>query len=420
MKKNQHNRLFGKQKEEHLLILASGDNVRHMTFRPWMAVGAISMAAILFVSYLLATSYLVLRDDLIGATMARQARMQYDYEDRISALRAQVDRITSRQLLDQQLVEDKVDKLIEQQEALTARAGKLTAAFSQSSSSSPKNENIPAASQEKQSSLSLDGLKNIIPLGSKQGENVSASQTSTSQNETVGDRSDRLFTHMTLSLKAVEDDQRAKLASMAQAAGSAADTISAVIGRFNLPLPNASEDADPVGGPFIEAQTGDDFGLSLSQLDLALDRFERARALVNATPFANPAVGKEITSPFGNRRDPFLGRLALHSGIDFRFAPGEPVRPTAPGRVTVAGWTGGYGNMVEVEHGNGIVTRYGHLAQILVKLGDTVGRNTAIGLAGSTGRSTGTHLHYEIRENGSPVDPIYFINAGLKLNKYIE
>ena len=119
------NRSFGKRKESHVLILASGEKVRHMTIRPWMAAIAVSLFGLFTIGYLTATAYLVFRDDLIGAAMTRQARMQHEYEDTIAALRAQVDRITSRQLLDQQVVEDKVEKLMEQQMALTSRQGKL-------------------------------------------------------------------------------------------------------------------------------------------------------------------------------------------------------------------------------------------------------------------------------------------------------
>jgi murein DD-endopeptidase MepM/ murein hydrolase activator NlpD len=151
-----------------------------------------------------------------------------------------------------------------------------------------------------------------------------------------------------------------------------------------------------------------------------LTRLEEVRSTAESLPFRNPAIGKDVTSPFGNRRDPFLGRIALHSGIDFRFSPGERIRPTAPGKVISAGWTGGYGNMVEIDHGNGISTRYGHMSQVLVKVGDTVDRDDVIGLAGSTGRSTGTHLHYEVRQDGHAVDPVYFMNAGLKLATYIK
>ena len=117
--------VFGKRTQKHIIILASGDKVRHMTIRPWMAAVSVCFVSVFSIGYLAATSYLVLRDDLIGGTMARQARMQHEYEDRIAALRAQVDRVTSRQLLDQQVVEDKVEKLLQQQMALSSRHGRL-------------------------------------------------------------------------------------------------------------------------------------------------------------------------------------------------------------------------------------------------------------------------------------------------------
>lgn len=125
MAKVGEHRVFGRKSQNHVLILASGEKIRHMTIRPWMGALATCVVGVVVIGYLGATSYLVVRDDLIGATMARQARMQYDYEDRISALRAQLDRITSRQLLDQQVVEQKVDKLMAQQNALFSRNGKL-------------------------------------------------------------------------------------------------------------------------------------------------------------------------------------------------------------------------------------------------------------------------------------------------------
>ncbi|TIX39838.1 MAG: M23 family peptidase, partial [Mesorhizobium sp.] len=117
--------VFGKRKEPHTVIIARGNEIRHFTIRPWLAAFLGSALAAVVIGYLLATSYLVLRDDLIGATTARQARMQQAYEDRISALRAQVDRITSRQLLDQQLMETKVSELLERQTQLSQRHGRL-------------------------------------------------------------------------------------------------------------------------------------------------------------------------------------------------------------------------------------------------------------------------------------------------------
>jgi murein DD-endopeptidase MepM/ murein hydrolase activator NlpD len=435
---HQH-RVFGRRAQEHILILASGDKVRHMTVRPWMAALAFCFVGVFSIGYLLATSYLVLRDDLIGATMARQARMQHDYEDRIAALRAQVDRITSRQLLDQQVVEDKVDKLMEQQMALTSRHGKLDNLLvrAESSGLTEKDGALPPPTspvqsyapdiKDKRASLADSGIEAIEKQLASGAPADATPDNSTlayvPAAETVGDRADRIFSKVTLSLKDVEQDQRSRVEQLTSDAGNAANAIETVLTRFKIPMPESAaekDDDDAVGGPYVEPESNDGFNNSLVALDGALTRLEAVRSTAESLPFRNPAVGKDVTSPFGNRRDPFLGRLALHSGIDFRFSPGERIRPTAPGKVISAGWTGGYGNMVEVDHGNGISTRYGHMSEVLVKVGDTVDRNDVIGLAGSTGRSTGTHLHYEVRQDGHAVDPVYFMNAGLKLATYIK
>ena len=412
-----------------------------MTVKPWMAALAFCFVGVFSIGYLLATSYLVLRDDLIGATMARQARMQHDYEDRIAALRAQVDRITSRQLLDQQVVEDKVDKLMEQQMALTSRHGKLDNLLDRAESSgltdkdavpsapsSPVQSYAPAI-KDKRASLTggrLEAIEKQLASGAPADATPDNSTLAyVPAAETVGDRADRIFSKVTLSLKDVEQDQRNRVEQLTSDAGTAANAIESVLTRFKIPVPEEAaakrdEDDSAVGGPYIEPESNEDFNNSLAALDGALTRLEAVRSTAESLPFRNPAIGKEVTSPFGNRRDPFLGRLALHSGVDFRFSPGEKIRPTAPGKVISAGWTGGYGNMVEIDHGNGISTRYGHMSEVLVRVGEMVDRSDVIGLAGSTGRSTGTHLHYEVRQNGRAVDPVYFMNAGLKLATYIK
>ena len=165
---------------------------------------------------------------------------------------------------------------------------------------------------------------------------------------------------------------------------------------------------------------GDAFEESISDLDTALDRLDAARRTARKLPFGNPAPGSSITSRFGNRTDPFLGRLALHAGIDFRAATGTEVHCTGAGTVTVAGRTGGYGNMVEIDHGNGLTTRYAHLTRVLVKIGDRVEASDPVGLSGTTGRSTGPHVHYEVRRNGKAVDPMRFLTAGMKLTTYMD
>jgi murein DD-endopeptidase MepM/ murein hydrolase activator NlpD len=119
------------------------------------------------------------------------------------------------------------------------------------------------------------------------------------------------------------------------------------------------------------------------------------------------------------RTDPILGTAALHSGMDFRAPVGMAAKVTAAGTVTRAGWAGGYGRMVEVDHGNGFSTRYGHLSKILVKVGDKLAAGDEVGETGSSGRSTGPHLHYEVRHNGEAVNPLRFLSVGKKVQSLL-
>jgi murein DD-endopeptidase MepM/ murein hydrolase activator NlpD len=122
-----------------------------------------------------------------------------------------------------------------------------------------------------------------------------------------------------------------------------------------------------------------------------------------------------VTSGFGYRADPFLGRLALHPGVDLAEAYGAEIHAAASGRVVHAGPAGGYGNMVEIDHGNGLATRYAHMSETLVEEGQEVAKGAVLGRLGSTGRSTGPHLHYEVRVDGEPVDPERYLRAGADL-----
>jgi murein DD-endopeptidase MepM/ murein hydrolase activator NlpD len=116
-------------------------------------------------------------------------------------------------------------------------------------------------------------------------------------------------------------------------------------------------------------------------------------------------------SGFGPRRDPFTGQAAMHAGVDLRAAAGTPVTATAPGVVTMAETNGEYGNLVEVAHGFGLRTRYGHLSRVSVARGDRIEAGQTIGLVGSTGRSTGPHLHYEILFQQANLDPLKFLEV---------
>ncbi len=132
------------------------------------------------------------------------------------------------------------------------------------------------------------------------------------------------------------------------------------------------------------------------------------QSLMSATPSIKPVRGW-YTSQFGYRVSPFTGRPAMHNGLDIAAAPGSPVMATADGVVSFAGFDSGYGKLVSVDHGYGVITRYGHNSQIFVKVGQKIRRRDIISAVGNTGRSTGAHLHYEVRVNNMPVDPKNYI-----------
>lgn len=145
-----------------------------------------------------------------------------------------------------------------------------------------------------------------------------------------------------------------------------------------------------------------------SKLEGVRTEVDRRTALIAATPTIWPAYGG-LSATFGDRDDPFGGGRAIHTGIDISTDKGKPVFATAAGRVEAAGWNGDYGNMVVIDHGFGLVTRYAHLSDFAVQPGAMIERNQVIGHVGATGRATGPHLHYELLVNGQLSDPLRFI-----------
>ena len=147
-----------------------------------------------------------------------------------------------------------------------------------------------------------------------------------------------------------------------------------------------------------------------SRLNFVRHDVDRRVQLANATPSIWPTHGG-LTSFFGDRSDPLTGEPAYHSGIDISAGKGQPVYATADGVVQSAGYTGDYGNLIVLKHAFGLSTRYGHLSAYHVKAGDAVKRGDVIGYIGSTGRSTGSHLHYEILANGQLMNPLQLLAA---------
>jgi murein DD-endopeptidase MepM/ murein hydrolase activator NlpD len=178
----------------------------------------------------------------------------------------------------------------------------------------------------------------------------------------------------------------------------------------------------PSGGPEGEGTSAQipDLSAMLAQLEQRVDQREsQLAALENLIlarelhqeihPEGRPVANGFISSYFGERSDPFDGRDAFHKGVDFAGAPGSSVTAVAAGVVTWAGERSGFGKLIEINHGDGFVTRYAHNERTLVTVGDTVKRGEPVALMGSTGRSTGPHVHFEVLRNGRQVDPLSFI-----------
>ncbi|MEK9671560.1 MAG: peptidoglycan DD-metalloendopeptidase family protein [Rhodospirillaceae bacterium] len=171
-----------------------------------------------------------------------------------------------------------------------------------------------------------------------------------------------------------------------------------------------------VGGPFIPVKPdglpASDLKAELVNLDRNLGRLETLKESMTRVPLAAPLPTYYITSTYGKRKDPITQRWSAHYGVDLGGPMKSKVFATAAGVVTFAGWKGRYGRLIEIDHGMGLKTRYGHLHQILVKKGQKVSFHEKIGLLGNTGRSTGPHLHYEVVFKDKPKNPLNFIRAG--------
>ena len=364
----------------------AGRQVRFGPVAFWIAVGTVVIMAVWSIT---SATYLAFRDDVLRTLITRQAEQQFAYEDRIAELRAQIDRTTSRQLLDQEQFEQKLDDLMRRQSLLESRATALGSGTDPATTGS------------------------IRPGSKPNGEPATGSQRGDrGRQSNIGAALGRLEA----ALDRVEHRQALALSQMQDRYENRARAIRGALAQLGL---KAQPAAPATGGPFVPVKLASEdqaFGRALMRINFARADANALSTTLLKVPLRKPVAGDiDETSPFGVRTDPFVHEAAMHTGIDFRGDTGDPIRATATGTVTIAGWSGGYGKMVEIDHGNGLVSRYGHLSEIEVGVGDTVRAGGIVGKLGSTGRSTGPHLHYEVRVKGEAVDPQKFLDAGDRL-----
>jgi murein DD-endopeptidase MepM/ murein hydrolase activator NlpD len=399
------------------------------------------------------TLYVAFHDDLMGAILARQVEMKAAYEDRLAEARARLDEAASRQMLERNSFQGKLNEVTSRQARLEQR-GVVVAALAETEA---RNQRLAARRQ----APTPDALSAIQTLGPSTAPRASVDDDARAyaplarpgveprtakphpideSGETLSALpSDAPFTTASVArapenldpsarlalvdraLDGIEGDQTKALGAIDRTAERTASRDAAIVAETGLDPAKLSlpHGEGGVGGPYIPA----DLDPNAPALDPALVRVardvataERLKALMSFVPLRMPLSGDpSVTSPFGYRADPFLGRLALHPGVDLAEAYGAEIHAAATGRVVHAGLAGGYGNMVEIDHGNGLATRYAHMSEVLVGEGEAVDKGAVLGRLGSTGRSTGPHLHYEVRVDGEPVDPERYLRAGADL-----
>lgn len=366
----------------------AGRQVRFGPVAFWIVVGTVVIMACWSIT---TATYFAFHDDVLKRLMAREQAQQNAYEDRIADLRAEIDRTTSRQLLDQDQFEHKLDELLRRQATLESRASALSGIADPMTTGSVR----PAA----KAAPSGDMMFTPHPLGNGKQSSIATS-----------------LKVVEASLDRVERDETAALDRMQARYEGRTREVRGVLDRLGLKF-----NAVPIaaGGPFVPVRlppANESFARALTRVSIVRAQAQDLGNTLSYVPLRKPLAGElEMSSPFGVRIDPFLHQPSMHTGMDFRANVGDPIYATAAGKVTKAGWEGGYGQMVEIDHGEGLSTRYGHMSQIGVTVGEKVRPGQVIGRVGSTGRSTGPHLHYETRVNGEAVNPEKFLAAGEQL-----
>jgi murein DD-endopeptidase MepM/ murein hydrolase activator NlpD len=441
-------------RSHYFLTVSRGEKVRAFAVRPSVAMVALAAAPLFALWACGATAFIACHDSVVTALLSREAQIETDYETKLSAARAELDHVSSRQLLDQNAFEGKMRDLASRQAKLEQRGSALAALAAEASANATALAEARPRGVARAASNALSAIQAIggpptdgdlgpasayAPVAAPKaapaapvkprpldGDNLSRAEPAATDRlarelaDAAVDASldpNARIGLVDYSLDRVERAQLQTLNGVAKAAHSAAQKFEAVVQRTGLSLasikaPEAKEAAG-VGGPYIPVEPGDEaFASAVTDAAREIEAARKLRRLMPHLPVRYPLVGDAtLSSPFGYRPDPFLGRPALHPGVDLVQAFGSEIKATAVGRVTHAGPMGGYGNCVEIDHGNGVATRYGHMSEVLVEEGQTVGVGEAIGRIGSTGRSTGPHLHYEVRVDGEPVDPERFLTA---------
>ena len=343
---------------------------------------------------------IIFKDQLLELKQQKMFEARLDYENRLAELRASIERVNDRLLLDQKGYLRKVDEVKAEFDSLAEQQKKMENFFTEGWFPLKSNAAAPAPTKPR-----VDGAADA-PFSTRYAADFGSRSEAVKPLDEMNGRFEAMHREHLSLLQGAKGFSKRKL-----------DNANALLTKLGIqPMGStvlAKAEMGAMGGPFIslddqarrEAEISDGIGT----VHATLEQERKARAAVAGLPLVKPMGNiAGISSFFGYRKDPLRQALAFHGGIDFKGPYGEPVLATSAGKITWAGSHGPYGNLVEIFHDNGVSTRYGHLRSVNVSLDQNIARGDIIGWMGSTGRSTGPHLHYETRVNGRVIDPHKF------------
>lgn len=310
------------------------------------------------------------------------------YEDRLAQMRVEIDRLHSRSFAQAGDINLQLQELSQQQDVLLEQHQLVRALVD-------KADQLGLANLD----LTMSGPADLAPISTADGNpNIAATAENVAR---------------------MMDETQLAMTGIAVAATERTDSIVSELGKLGIRTQVQASALTGMGGPLLAASGSVESTALVDDANAVMDallRYKAARDSLTLAPVHMPIAGNfRQSSGFGNRKDPFTGGRAFHSGLDFAAATGTSVFSAADGVVSFVGDRSGYGKVVEVTHGNGLLTRYTHLSAYLSHVGQKVSTGTPIAKVGSTGRSTGPHLHFEVRRGDEALDPKPFLDAGKRL-----
>ena len=440
--------------------LRSRGSVQFFEFSPTFQM-TIAFGSLIVMGWVAYSSVVVIfKEQIISAKDQRYASMQSNYEGRVSQMQLAYDELNGLLVLAEERFQNstkdleakhrQLTALLMQKQAMDNQVGKLKTrvavmngytgrTYSRASTSDGSNTLTmqasaaePAPRQSRSHKTISDSAIGSVAAAVGQRNSTGPAKSLFSQNGVV-----QKIAALEDRLNVVKKLQVALLSTLRDGAGGQIDRYEGILTTVGLPVETVANQVGGgnrrtgAGGPFISAGLGaeiraaaidgvtDDFEKEYAEIAQIYSRLDNLTTAMSRLPLVTPVAHGfyRSTSGFGYRLDPFTGRAALHSGADMAGDFGTNIMATAPGRVVSAERRGPYGLCVEIDHGHGIRTRYGHLQSVSVSAGDIVQFRQRIATMGSSGRSTGPHLHYEIWFNDIARDPTKFFDAGRNVYK---